>query len=151
MIKRLLFLPLCFIAGLVQAGDLKDLLALPEAPPGVVIELTGGSESDIIDLVPQIQNIARQLRGRFPDISIAVVSHGVEQFALTQKNQTKYSAAHKGIKQIVSNDIDFHVCETHASWFNVTPEDYPDYIDVTPAGPAQINDYVKFGYRLLKL
>ena len=31
------------------------------------------------------------------------------------------------------------------------PEDYPDYIDVSPAGPAQINDYLKLGYIMLDL
>jgi len=151
MIKRLLLLHLFLFAGPVLAGDLEELLALSEEPAGVVIELIEGDEADILDLVPQVQDIAKQLRARFPGISIAVVSHGTEQFALTRKNQQKFAKAHTGIKQIVSDDIDFHVCGTHASWFNVDPEDYPDYIDVTPAGPAQINDYVKLGYRLLKL
>jgi hypothetical protein len=44
-----------------------------------------------------------------------------------------------------------HVCGTHAGWYGVTPEDFPDYVDVTTAGPAQINDYEAMGYELIVL
>jgi hypothetical protein len=42
-----------------------------------------------------------------------------------------------------------HVCETHAGWYGVTAEDFPDYVDVAPTGPGQINLYQELGYDLI--
>ena len=57
-----------------------------------------------------------------------------------------------GVKILVDIDkVDVHVCETHAGWYGVMPEDFPDYVDVVPAGPVQINDYESMGYELIVL
>ena len=130
---------------------LEDILAMQDTPEGVVIEILEADEYDLIDLLPVIDDATRRLRERYPGLPIALVSHGREQFALTSKNQKKHEKSHKGIQQLVANNVDVHVCGTHASWFDISPEEYPDYIDVSPAGPAQINDYVALGYILLKL
>ena len=82
---------------------------------------------------------------------IALVSHGYEQFALTKAAAKKHPALHKDIRALVADNIDVHVCGTHASWHDVAPEDYPQFIDVTHAGPAQINDYLNTGYVQLAL
>ena len=47
--------------------------------------------------------------------------------------------------------MDVHVCGTHAGWFDVLPEDFPDYVDVAAAGPAQVNDYRALDYVLIVL
>jgi len=43
------------------------------------------------------------------------------------------------------------VCGTHASWRDKTPEDFPDYVDVVPSAPVQINDYEALGYEVIVL
>jgi len=43
-------------------------------------------------------------------------------------------------------NIHVHVCGVHASWRSMTAEDFPDYVDVAPSGPAQINQYRTLGY-----
>jgi hypothetical protein len=42
-----------------------------------------------------------------------------------------------------------HVCETHAGWYGVTAEDFPDYVNVAPTGPGQISLYLELGYELI--
>lgn len=151
MIRKLFALGLLIaslLAGQVQANDV-DTLLKHERPAGVVFELIGS-----IDLwdkrIPELKNDIERLRKKFPDLPIAIVSHGSEQFALTSKNKTRHSEAHSFVNQLVVEDkIDVHVCGTHASWFDVMPEDFPDYVDVSPAGPAQINDYEELGYELV--
>jgi intracellular sulfur oxidation DsrE/DsrF family protein len=127
----------------------EDLLAGDAEPAGVVFEVIA-SEDALTWAVPQINDHVRALRERWPGLEIAVVSHGREQFALMTSEADTYAEAHAGVQRLVHNDgVQVHVCETHASWEDVSPEDFPDYVDVTPAGPVQIRMYQELGYELV--
>ena len=92
------------------------------------------------------------LRQRFPDIDIAVVSHGGEQFGLVSSEIKQNKNIHNLVESLVKkDDIPVHVCGGHASWYDVKAEDFPDYIDVAPSGPTAINNYVEMGYKLIIL
>ena len=150
-----LFLLLLFSLLVVRplhAADVDTLLRQQDTPPGVVFEIVGGSTALLDELLPALRRDIERLRQRFPELPVAVVSHGREQFALTTRNQARHSTAHSLVKQLVNDDaVDVHVCGTHASWYDVTPEDFPDYVDVAATGPAQINDYEDLGYELIVL
>jgi len=136
---------------LAWAGDaIEHLLNATEPPQGVVFEVVE-SDSDALDwAIPQIRRHVSQLRKRFPGIEIAVVTHGSEQFALTAANRSENTAIHQGVQSLLQDgDVPVHVCGTHAGWFGVDPEDFPDYVDVAPAGPAQIHQYEELGYELV--
>ena len=78
------------------------------------------------------------------------MTHGREQFALTQKKQASNQAEHQIVKSLTQDEhIPVHVCGTYAGWRGLHPEDFPAYVDVAAAGPAQINDYKSLGYLLL--
>lgn len=143
---RYLLLNLLLIAPLSQAESLQEILSLKEEPLGVVIEITKPSGEALRKHLIEVAAATKQIRNKFPDLPVAIVSHGYEQFALTSNNASKYNALHEDVKSLVKNDIDFHVCGTHASWYNISPEEYPEFIDVTHTGPAQINDYLNTGY-----
>jgi hypothetical protein len=49
----------------------------------------------------------------------------------------------------VADDVPVHVCETHAGWYGVTAEDFPDYVNVAPTGPGQIQLYEALGFYLV--
>ena len=138
------------------ANDNQDqinaILKHSDAPFGVVFEIVE-SDADALDwAIPQIKSYAKQLRAKFPDIGIAVVTHGKEEFALTKSNSAKHKEVHKIVQSLVKDDqIPVHVCGTHASWYGKKPEDFPDYVDVAPAGPTQIRDYVDMGYKKIVL
>jgi len=125
------------------------LLARDKAPDGVVFELIGDEDDYLLDALEKVKAYKQQLHEKFPELDIAVVSHGAEQFNLTKNNQSREKEAHSHVQQLVAADVPVHVCETHASWRGITPEDFPDYITVSTTGPAQINEYEELGYILV--
>ena len=132
--------------------ELEEVLQRNEAPAGVVFEIVSGDSEHLRWAIPAVQQYIRQLRQRFPELPIAVVSHGKEQFSLTRDKQKKYNKVHKGIQSLVKDsNVPVHVCGTYADWHNVDESEFPDYVDVAAAGPVQINDYRQLGYLLVKV
>ena len=136
---------LLLLGQAVPAASLPAILALEEEPPGVLIEIVAGEDA-WDDLLPRVQSAVQQIRARFPDIPVAVVSHGGEQFDLTTSQLAANPTLDAGLQQLTGDGVDLHVCGTHASWYGVTPEDYPSIINVSETGPAQANDYRNLGY-----
>jgi len=129
--------------------DIAHILTKSETPDGVVFELIGSNGDYLTNALEKIQNYKEQLQTKFPKIDIAVVSHGSEQFALTSDNAQKFKKAHSSVKRLVASDVPVYICETHASWRDVSAEEFPDYISVASQGPAQIKQYQELGYTLV--
>lgn len=148
---RVLILSLLLVLSLpLKAESLKQVLELKQAPPGVVFEILAPNETSWQRIQPDLMSAIEALREQFGDIDIAVVSHGNEQFALLTKNQDLYAGLHKGVLDLGQQGVDVHVCGTYASWRDIKPEEFPDYVDVSASGPAQINDYKALGYLLVE-
>ncbi|MEJ2509259.1 MAG: hypothetical protein P8009_07255 [Gammaproteobacteria bacterium] len=129
------------------AAQVDALLAEPEAPPGVVFEVSTTDSEALGWALPQINREAARLRARFPKLPMAVVTHGREQFALQREHRTGNESVHRQVESLVADqDIPVHVCETFAGWRGVSAEQFPDYVDVAPEGPAQIHNYEELGY-----
>ena len=149
---RLLALTLSLVSCTIHAKDisLQEILALPAAPPGVVIEIVTADAEGLSWALPQAQNAVAKLRAKFKDLPVAIVTHGREQFALTLKRQSTHQAEHQIVQSLTQdNQVTVHVCGTYAGWRGVSPEDFPAYVNFAAAGPAQINDYKALGYVLL--
>lgn len=145
-----LILILASCTGHARDISLKQILALPSAPSGVVIEIDTSDEEGLSWALPQAQNAVAKLRAKFTELPIAIVTHGREQFALTQKRQSSHQAEHQIVESLTNdNHVAVHVCGTHAERRGVSPEDFPAYVNVAAEGPAQINDYQALGYVLL--
>lgn len=138
-------------SGLAAQNDIDRLLKLAKPPEGVVFEIVSGQDDALAWALPQVQLQAGRLRARFPDLPIAVVSHGREQFALTEANRERYPAVHSRVRAIREQNIDIQVCGTHASWRNLGVEDFPAYVDVVSTAPSAIAKYREFGYALVVL
>jgi len=131
--------------------EIEQLLAQKDAPFGVVFEIVEGNEDALQWAIPAVNKYVRQLRKRFPNIGLAVVSHGSEQFGLMKNRQKEKARVHSAVQSLVANDVPVHVCGTHASWRGKTADDFPDYVDVTPAGPTEIRNYEAMGYLLIEI
>jgi intracellular sulfur oxidation DsrE/DsrF family protein len=143
-----LFLTLA-TASHVLAGsqqEVEQLLAQDDAPFGVVFEIVEGDSDALQWAIPAVNRYVTQLRQRFPDIGLAVVSHGSEEFGLMKSRQQENAKVHKTVQSLVANDVPVHVCGTHASWKGKSAADFPDYVDVAPAGPTEIRNYEAMGY-----
>ena len=146
------FAALVLCSHLTHASELETLLTAKKAPSGVVFEIVSEEPGLLQQLLPTIKSNIQKLRERFPDLPVAVVSHGTEQFDLTIKNSKNEAKSHQLVKELVDKEkIDVHVCATHASWYGVMPEDFPDYVNVSATGPGQINDYEEMGYEVIVL
>ena len=133
-----------------EGTTVEQLLARDAAPGGVVFEIVTGDSRSLDWAIPQVQQDVDRLRKKFPELEIAVVSHGQEQFGLTKNAGKKNSTIQKTTRSLIQNkDVTLHVCGTYAEWHGVSAEDFPDYVDVAPAGPTQINLYKELGYELV--
>lgn len=138
------------INSYAEAGTtLEDILKLKNPPPGVIIEIVTDDEDNLDWALPRAEEYIQQLREKFPDLPLAIVSHGPEQFALTEKNQQDNKDIHQLVKSLGKADVPVHICETFAGWRGLAAEDFPDYVNVAAAGPAQVNDYIAIGYELI--
>ena len=161
MKNKLLFLSAFFISNVFipsisyaenAAQEVEQILALKQAPSGIVFEIVTGTSNSLQWALPKTQKLIKKLHARFPKLDIAIVTHGDEQFALQKSNNKKYKKVHSLTQQLVQkNNIQLHVCGTYAGWKGVEEEAFPDYVDVAAAGPATINDYISLGYKLIKI
>lgn len=153
MMLRLLILALAFMAP-ASAHDavLQALLETHEPPPGVVFELVENDPEALQTLLPLIQDAIGRLRSRHPEIGIAVVTHGNEQFSLSRQQRGARQDLHEAVQSLVrEQQVEVAVCATYASWRQVAPEDFPDYVQVAESAPARINDFRQLGYQVIRL
>lgn len=139
-------------AALANVAAVEAILTKKNPPPGVVFEIVEGDANALSWAVPQITSYTKRLRERFPKLEIAVVTHGREMFALQTAQRGKNLAVHQAVESLTMDDkVPVHVCETYAGWRGIGAEAFPEYVDVAPAGPAQINNYRALGFVLIKV
>ena len=132
--------------------ELKILLKETKAPAGVVIEITSGDPLYLEEIIPEVKADIALLRKKFNKLPVAIVSHARESLILATKSKAKHKELHNQIKDLSDKtNTAIHVCGTYASWFNISENEFPEYINVSPAGPVQVDDYVELGYILIEL
>jgi len=135
-----------------KASQIEDILTLNEEPPGVVFELIESTGYAWTWAAPKIRSYVSQLREKFPNIDLAIVSHGREQFSLTKKSTSSITEEVSILHNINKKDsVDISVCGSHSQWFNVSRENYLPFINVAESGPALINDYKNLGFIVVLL
>jgi len=146
----LLFSFFCFLSSAVNASEKQEIdriLALEKAPVGVLFELIGRENGKYLpEGLKKVEAYKIQLKRKFPDIKIAVVTHGAEQFELTKENAIKQSKTHDIVKRISAENVPVHVCSTHASWRGKTENDFPDYVLASSGAGSQMKEYLDLGY-----
>jgi intracellular sulfur oxidation DsrE/DsrF family protein len=146
----LLLLVTGFLVPTVAAapgGEVDRVLALDKAPPGVVFEVVTGDPGALNRVIPQLSAYAEQLRARFPNLPVAVVTHGSEQFSLLASEENSYPDLHAQVRALTGEkNVDVHVCGNHASWRNKTAADFPDYVDVAVAAAQKMGEYRERGF-----
>ena len=149
--SALLLISLASVALGQVSDDIDALLQRSDAPHGVVFEIAEGDESALNELLPRVRAAIERIRARFPQTKFAVVSHGREEFALQSKFQETNAQIHLQVQSLVAEDVPVHVCANHASWYAVGAEDFPEYVNVAPTGPGQVERYLELNYELIFL
>jgi intracellular sulfur oxidation DsrE/DsrF family protein len=133
-------------------GEVDRVLALAKAPPGVVFEVVGWDPTALKRAIPQVTVYAERLRARFPDLPVAVVTHGSEQFSLLASEKSNYGDLHAQVRALTGEqDVAVSVCGNHASWRGKTAGDFPDYVDVAVAAREKMGEYRGLGYLVIYL
>lgn len=126
--------------------DVDRILSGEKEASGVVFEIISWDKDAWDWAAPMLKQFREQLLEKNPDLDIAMVSHGGEQFELTKDKAEVNAVTFEALDSLSKQGVDLHVCGTHSGWRNVDESEYVDFIDVSPSGPAQINDYIKLGY-----
>lgn len=137
---------------LAAANTLQEVAAIAaqkNPPKGIVFEIIENKEHDVQWTIHLVNKASNQLRQRFPNLKIVVVSHGNEIFALTKSKRTAYQSIHSLVEQLKRNNIPLQVCGTAASWQNKSAADFPEYVEVVDAAPVKIEFYEDLGYELI--
>ena len=155
-IKSILKFALPLLTVMVPAPGIADrdvdfILNATHPPKGVIFEIVVGDENALDTLLPKTVSYIEQLKKKHPAMQFAVVSHGGEQFGLLKENSNNNGKAHTTVKSLLGDNVPVHVCGTHASWRNKDAKDFPDYVDVVPAGPTKITQYQRAGYALIEI
>lgn len=149
MICFSLILTACNLSG---EERLKQTLSSEQAPTGVVFEVASDDGEGLKWVVPMVKSYSRQLREKFPGIKFALVSHGKEQFQLTQNNIQRYVNSHRQVKTLVNEEgVTFHICATNAASSGLKANDFVTFVDVVEYAPDQIEKYKAKGYVVLFL
>lgn len=136
----------------LAGNEITHLLQGEEPPSGVVFEIAEADEDALSWALPRVRSHIQQLRNRFPGLDIAVVTHGKEEFLLQSKYRKDNPEVHQAAQDILTGqDVQVHVCGAHAGWYGINEDDFPDYVDVVPAGPIQIDQYRELGYEVIRV
>jgi len=135
--------------GYEQAVD--KVLAGSETPIGVVFEVVSSDQNFLEKALPEVSRLTKKIRQRFPGLDVVMVTHGREMFSLTKSSQQNNPQLKRRFDSLLADDVTVHVCGTYAAWQDVDPSEFPDTINVSAEGPAQIEDYVSLGYTLIKI
>ncbi|MCP5352338.1 MAG: DsrE family protein [Chromatiales bacterium] len=132
----------------VNAGSLivDNVLALPEPPAGVVFEIVESQPERLEPALRVVRRDAGRLRGRFPALPIAIVSHGREQFALLDDTKPETQASRELSRALIADGMELSVCGTHAERRGVSIDAFMPGVDVAPEGPARLRDLEALGY-----
>jgi intracellular sulfur oxidation DsrE/DsrF family protein len=130
-----------------QASNLVDqVLASDTPPPGVVFDVDEWDNDALQWAVPLIRAYVDRLRARFPDLEIAVVSHGEEEFALMKTARQDYPVVQHDVEELVRDQVAVHVCAGHAVMNGYSENNFVDFVDRVSAGVVTVAEYRRRGY-----
>lgn len=131
-------------------ADVQKLLDSQNPPDGVVFDIETLDKNALQDLAGYVKNQIELLKQKYPEVDIAIVSHGTEEYALQTRQQDSQASLHNTFNRLVSDQgVSIHVCGAVAGLNNLSQDDFPDYVTYSDSGMAQINDYKALGYKVI--
>ena len=129
-----------------------DKIRTDHKPEGILFLVMEQDQEAFQWVLPRVIHYTRQLREKWSDLTIVMLSHGEEMFALRTEYRPLYEKLHQDVLTLVSEyDVLFQVCGSYASFSNVVPSEFPDYIDVVPFAPAEIENYRLMEFKIVNL
>lgn len=153
--RALLFCLLLGCAPLPAADSdnarLAQLLAAGQPPAGVVFEIIAWEDNTWDWAAPMLRAYADRLRARYPQLALALVSHGAELFDLARQSALRDEPAIRELGRLEAEGVEIHVCGEYAKWKRLGPQDFLDFVDVAASGSALLADYIELGFERIRL
>jgi len=129
-----------------RLASVDALIAGDIVPEGVAFEIITWEDNAWEWAAPMLQSLTEQLRNRYPDLDIALISHGNELFDLAIKNKDRSEAFINTLQSLSEDNVNIHVCGDFAKYKHLGTNDFLPFVDVSPSGPAQLQDYINLGF-----
>ena len=128
-------------------SQIESLLSASETPEGVVFDIETMDPLALQKITPYLLEQVKRVKAAYPESHIAVVSHGVEEYALTSKANVEFSSMHSLLnKMVLEQEVSLHVCGAVAGLKGLEREDFPGFVSFSASGQAQLNDYKALDY-----
>ena len=156
MIRVCLWLCLIVCSGPLEAEDYRnatvdELLASGQRPEGVVFDLISWDDHSWDWASPMLHSLIDQLHGRYPGLETALVSHGFELFALSERSGGAARESITLLRSLANAGLDVYVSGRYASTRFYQAEDFLPFVKVAASGEAQIEDYMRLGFVRVEL
>lgn len=129
-----------------------DAIYAAEQPEGVLFLVMEQDDEALYWVLPRVTHYTQQLHEKWSDLAIVVLSHGDEMLSLTSDLKGLHLELHQSIKRLIEEyNVLFQVCGTYAFFSDIDVSEFPDYIDVVPFAPAEIESYRQMDFKMINL
>jgi intracellular sulfur oxidation DsrE/DsrF family protein len=129
-----------------------DEIVADEQPQGVVFVVMEDDEEALQWVLPRVVHYTRQLREKWQQLPITLLSHGSEMFSLVSASSSLYPDIQREARKLVTDhSVLFQVCGSFAAMSDFSASDFPDFLDVVPFAPAEIENYRLMEYKIVNL
>lgn len=129
-----------------------ELIASDRTPFGVVFDIETLDAQALPGLADYVSRQIGHVQAQYPDADIAVISHGVEEQALSRQAANDASELHDTFSRLVEDQgVSMHVCGAVAGLKGLDASDFPEFVTFSPSGMAQLNDYKALGYDVITI
>lgn len=130
---------------------ISDIIA-GDKPEGILFLVMEHDDEALKWVLPRILRYTAQLKAAWRDLPIAVLSHGDEMFGLVTELEGLYPDIHGNVLRLLHEyGVAFHVCGTYATMSDVSASEFPEYVDVVPFGPAQVENYRELEFEIVSV
>ena len=83
-------------------------------------------------------------------MEIKVIIHGTEIVTLAKKNYEKYKNAVERMRYYAEFGVEFRICGIAADDYGYRPQDFYDFVKVTPSAITELAHWQRQGYALIQ-
>jgi len=134
-----------------QNAALQQLLLERQAPDGVVFEIMAWEDRTWDWAAPLLRRYVDQLREKYPDLDIVLISQGAELFDLARRAALQETPALRQLAALGEEGVNIYISGDYAKWKRLGKKDFVDFVDVAESGSALLEDYIELGFVPIKL
>lgn len=132
------------------SAQIQKIISDGEEPLGIVFEIETLDPFALQKITLYVVKQVKRIKQVYPDVDIAVISHGVEEYALTTKASSEYATTQRLLNEmVIQQEVSLHVCGAVAGLKGLEQEDFPNFISYSASGLAQLNDYKALDYTVV--